>query len=80
MRNIENSDNRKFYATSGGRNPNGLSNALNKAVNILNDIDIRFRVEEDKSLIYDSKTNKDICMYFDEESKDFLLNLLNNAK
>lgn len=37
----------------------------------------RFKYEEDKSLIYDSETNCDICMYFSEENRDLLLNLLN---
>lgn len=37
----------------------------------------RFKCEPDKSLIYDSSTNSDICMYFDEDIRDLLLNLLN---
>ena len=43
----------------------------------VSDSDLRFKIEEDKSLIYDSKTDKDICMYFDSETRDWLLNLLN---
>ena len=39
--------------------------------------DDRFKIESDKSLIYDSKTGADICMYFDEETRDWLLNILN---
>lgn len=37
-----------------------------------------FKVEEDKSLIYNSETDEDLCMYFNEEGRDFLLNVLNN--
>ncbi len=39
--------------------------------------DGRFQLESDKSLIYDTKTNNDICMYFNEENKKLLLILLN---
>lgn len=41
--------------------------------------DLRFKIEANKSLIYDNKTDKDICMYFDEETRDWLLNLLNTC-
>lgn len=44
----------------------------------IEDDDSRFKVESDKNLIYDSKTDKDICMYFNEETKNFLLEVLNN--
>lgn len=43
----------------------------------IGDDDLRFRAEEDKSLIYDSKTDKDICTYFDNTTKDWLITLLN---
>lgn len=52
-----------------------------KQFTAVDDSDLRYKAEPNKSLIYDSKTNKDVCMYFDEETKDFLLNLLNaNSK
>ena len=37
----------------------------------------RYKAEEDKSIIYDTLTDKDVCMYFDEEMKEMLLELLN---
>ena len=40
----------------------------------------RYKTEEDKSLIYDSKTDNDVCMYFDDDNRDMLLNLLNLNK
>lgn len=40
---------------------------------------LRYKTEEDKALIYDSLTNRDICMYFNEETRDLLLTLLNTA-
>lgn len=42
--------------------------------------DLRYKYEEDKSIIYDSETNKDICMYFDDETREWLLNILNSLK
>jgi len=42
--------------------------------------ELRYHIEEDKSLIYDSKTNHDVCMYFDDENRDMLLNLLNQKQ
>ena len=39
----------------------------------------RYKSELDKSLIYDSATNKDICMYFDDDTRDMLLELLNRS-
>lgn len=38
---------------------------------------LRYKTEEDKSVIYDSATNRDVCMYFDDDDRDFLLNTLN---
>ena len=38
---------------------------------------LKFKAEEDKQVIYNSITDEDICMYFGEENKQFLLNLLN---
>lgn len=43
-------------------------------------IDQRYKIEKDKSIIYDSETNKDICMYFDDDMKDWLLKILNSSK
>ncbi len=37
----------------------------------------RYRVEEEKFLIYDSKTDQDVCMYFGDDMRDLLLNKLN---
>ena len=57
------------------------NNRLNtdKALHIagVSDSDLRFKIEAEKSLIYDSKTDKDICMYFDGQTRDLLLDLLN---
>lgn len=39
--------------------------------------ELRYRAEEAKSIIYDTETDKDVCMYFDEEMKNLLLELLN---
>lgn len=39
--------------------------------------DLRFKVESEKQIIYDSETDEDICMYFDDKVKNRLLNLLN---
>jgi hypothetical protein len=38
---------------------------------------LRFRTEEDKSVIYDTVSDRDICSYHDEQMRVFLLNLLN---
>ncbi|CAG7580034.1 MAG: hypothetical protein SLAVMIC_00215 [uncultured marine phage] len=38
----------------------------------------RYKDESDKSIIYDSETDKDICMYFDDETRDLILRKLNN--
>ncbi len=54
---------------------NEIQSKLNKP-NVSED-DLRFKIEDDKSLIYDSKTDKDICMYFDDNTRDWLLDLLN---
>lgn len=43
-----------------------------------NDTDFRYKVESDKSIIYDSKTDKDICLYFDDVTRDLLLDILNS--
>lgn len=37
----------------------------------------RFRYEKDKSLIYDSETNKDICVCYDPVNTELLVKLLN---
>lgn len=37
----------------------------------------RYKCDDEKFLIYDNLTNKDICSYFDEKSKEFLLSVLN---
>lgn len=42
--------------------------------------DNKYKVEEDKSIIYNSETDRDICMYFGEENKIFLLKVLNQYK
>ena len=44
----------------------------------MEDDNLRYKAEEDKSLIYDSKTDTDVCMYFDDETKVWLLNILNS--
>lgn len=41
--------------------------------------DFRYRCENDKFLIYDNLTDKDMCAYFDEESKEVLLSALNET-
>ncbi len=38
---------------------------------------LRYLTEDDKRLIYDSETDEDICVYCNEEKKEFLLKLLN---
>ena len=38
---------------------------------------MRYKIEENKSLIYDSETDTDICMYFDTKTRDNLLEILN---
>lgn len=43
----------------------------------IDDDNTRYKVESNKSLIYDNTTNTDVCMYFDDTTKDMLLNLLN---
>lgn len=37
----------------------------------------RFKYETDKSIIYDSVTNKDICNCYDSEMTTLLITLLN---
>ena len=57
-----------------------LKRALNKDKTItttIDDDDLRYQTESEKNLIYDTKTDKDICSYFDDETKDWLLNILN---
>lgn len=39
-----------------------------------------YAAEEDKSVIYNKKTNQDICSYYNEEDKNMLLDLLNGKK
>jgi hypothetical protein len=57
----------------------GIEFALNLIKNLnIDDSDFRYKFESDKSLIYDSKLDKDICMYFDEQTRDWLLKLLNS--
>lgn len=38
-----------------------------------------YKSEDDKNVIYNSKTNRNICVYFDEENKQLLLKLLNTT-
>lgn len=38
---------------------------------------LRYKTEPDKNLIYDSTTDRDLCMFFSEDGRDFLLNTLN---
>ena len=38
---------------------------------------LRYLSEDEKKVIYDKQTNRDICSYYNEEDKAFLLNLLN---
>lgn len=38
---------------------------------------MRFRAEKDKSVIYDTVSDRDICSYHNEQMREFLLNLLN---
>jgi hypothetical protein len=60
------------------KTPQELNEASeNLNISDVSDSDLRFKIEADKSLIYDSKTDKDICMYFDEQTRDWLLDLLN---
>lgn len=40
--------------------------------------DLRFRAEDDKRIIYDSENDEDLCMYFDDTKRDFILAKLNN--
>jgi hypothetical protein len=53
----------------------------NSELNIsdVSDSDLRFKSEDDKQLIYDSISNKDICMWYDEEIRDWLLDILNRS-
>lgn len=42
------------------------------------DDDLRYKFEEDKKVIYDSLTDQDVCMYFNDDMRDWLLDTLNN--
>lgn len=52
---------------------------FNENLNIsdVSDSDLRFKSEDDKNIIYDSISDKDICMWFDEDTRDWLLDILN---
>lgn len=56
-----------------------LIKELKQALTIpdVSDSDLRFKSENEKNIIYDSISDKDICMWFDEDTRDWLLDILN---